>query len=294
MSDEERTALVEIGAVNLPSPIMHPTIALVQDHDLNNGIVLTSGAQPTTLGGKWETRLQQLRAFKEVHGHCNVPRSSKHSSEINSLGEFVHFQRRQFKYHSADKPNTLTQERIQSLNDLGFEWFRRNSKKTGDVVATGGQSRTKRSRSRRDRSTEDVSEPSKKREITTTSTNGNDSNKKVRFKENVWLENLEKLNSFKQRHGHCNVPRKWPDDAKLGEWVHFQRRQYKLRSRSLKNHMTDERIHMLNNLGFEWARNLTRTQTSDNTAEQSIIDGILEPTSESMVEDDDEKVTDYP
>ncbi len=77
---------------------------------------------------------------------------------------------------------------------------------------------------------------------------------KSRFKEGKWLESLAKVVKYKEEHGNCNVPRKWKRDPTLGEWVHFQRRQFRLRQLSRRNHMTDERIRKLEAIGFEWSR----------------------------------------
>jgi hypothetical protein len=77
---------------------------------------------------------------------------------------------------------------------------------------------------------------------------------KSRFKEGKWLESLAKVVKYKEENGNCNVPRKWKRDPTLGEWVHFQRRQFRLRQLNRRNHMTDERIHKLESIGFEWSR----------------------------------------
>ena len=63
----------------------------------------------------WEERFQQLVAFKELKGHCNVP---QHWSENKTLGKWVNSQRKSY----SEKPSCLTQERIQKLEALGFCW----------------------------------------------------------------------------------------------------------------------------------------------------------------------------
>jgi hypothetical protein len=77
---------------------------------------------------------------------------------------------------------------------------------------------------------------------------------KSRFKEGKWLESLSKVVAYKEEHGSCNVPRKWKQDPTLGEWVHFQRRQFRLKQLGRRNHMTEERIQKLEAVGFEWSR----------------------------------------
>jgi hypothetical protein len=107
----------------------------------------------------WETRYLQLMKFKVMHGHCRVPKSS---GENPQLGQWVkqvsfffldlflhesfancrvrlifslltfHFlslsvppqMRKYYNWKEEGKPcpATFTQERIERLNELGFEW----------------------------------------------------------------------------------------------------------------------------------------------------------------------------
>ncbi len=68
------------------------------------------------------------------------------------------------------------------------------------------------------------------------------------------MQSLSRVVAYKEVHGNCNVPRKWKKDPTLGEWVHFQRRQYRLKQLNRRNHMTEERIQKLEAIGFEWSR----------------------------------------
>jgi len=61
----------------------------------------------------WEQRLGELKQYKSAVGHCNVPLRSLEHPE---LGNFVSWQRRQYKN------GCLTDDRIERLNDIGFEW----------------------------------------------------------------------------------------------------------------------------------------------------------------------------
>eukprot|EP00980_Cylindrotheca_fusiformis_P009645 scaffold2134_cov93-Cylindrotheca_fusiformis.AAC.7 len=65
----------------------------------------------------WEERLNDLAEYRRVFGDCNVPTKSK------QLGNWVKCQRRQYKkYVRGDKTSTMTVDRIQRLNQLGFCW----------------------------------------------------------------------------------------------------------------------------------------------------------------------------
>lgn len=65
-------------------------------------------------------------------------------------------------------------------------------------------------------------------------------------KVDAWESVLSRLREFKKTNGHCNVPRKYPQDRPLGHWVQNQRRFW--RNGVLGYH----RINRLNELGFEW------------------------------------------
>ena len=76
----------------------------------------------------WEERLQELRDFKQRHGHCNVPSTF---SENHSLSIWVQCQRRQFKLlrrsdSGGGKRSHMSSDRIAKLNSIGFVWDPRN------------------------------------------------------------------------------------------------------------------------------------------------------------------------
>eukprot|EP00980_Cylindrotheca_fusiformis_P021154 scaffold8128_cov60-Cylindrotheca_fusiformis.AAC.6 len=70
--------------------------------------------------------------------------------------------------------------------------------------------------------------------------------------EDFWKTRFEELKAYKHMHGHCNVPCKYSANQKLATWVKCQRRQYKLRTMGKPSGMTEERIFLLEELGFVW------------------------------------------
>jgi hypothetical protein len=66
---------------------------------------------------------------------------------------------------------------------------------------------------------------------------------------------LAALAAYKRKHGDCNVPRKLPDNLKLGEWVGGQR---KLR---MEGRVGEDRIRRLDELGFVWDIGATAWET---------------------------------
>jgi len=67
----------------------------------------------------WEERLQQLVDFNNEFNHTNVP---SQYTRNKPLGNWVSQQRSLYKLIEEGKPSSLTDERIKSLNKLGFVW----------------------------------------------------------------------------------------------------------------------------------------------------------------------------
>ena len=180
----------------------------------------------------FQMKLQQLKEYKRVHGHLQIPKNDK------LLGRWVARQRELYReiimnqtksnteendadnhhdgggnsiYDDEDYDdyvrrtsyfNTLTPERIQKLEEIGFEW---------------------------------------KSTIKGTAYN------------HTWETRLQELHDYQQQHGNCNVPKTYKDNKMLGSWVRNQRAQYWTRQKPGKRSpMTNERIHQLENIGFQW------------------------------------------
>ena len=57
-----------------------------------------------------------VKKYKETHGHCNVPR--KHGP----LGIWVDTQRKSYRLLKARKSARMSDDRIQKLEAIGFQW----------------------------------------------------------------------------------------------------------------------------------------------------------------------------
>ena len=70
-----------------------------------------------------------------------------------------------------------------------------------------------------------------------------------------WSERFDQLKRFKNKHGHCIVPRNYDeaDAAGLGKWVAQQRHAYKLRKEGKTSTMTAERAKLFNDIGMVWS-----------------------------------------
>ena len=68
----------------------------------------------------WDSKFAMLCGFKEVHGHCNVPRRTDGDESLTALGRWVVEQRQ------AKKVNALSEERATKLDSIGIKWSLRN------------------------------------------------------------------------------------------------------------------------------------------------------------------------
>lgn len=143
---------------------------------------------------RWEDRMEQLRQYKQEHGHLRIPVVDP------DLGEFVARQRVEHAKYCNGKPSHLTEERIRDLTQLGF-------------IFQVGKRRVAES-------------------------------KIVR---KTWDERFDELVAFKEQHGHTLVPQ---NTSSLGEWVHKQRKSYKLLKNGLPSSLSTERALKLADVGF--------------------------------------------
>lgn len=72
---------------------------------------------------RWDQRLEQLRAYKELHGHCNVPSTAK--GDYAGLGQWLASTR------MKKRKGHLSASKTQDLEDIGVEWsLKRTTKNT--------------------------------------------------------------------------------------------------------------------------------------------------------------------
>ena len=86
----------------------------------------------------FEVRLEQLRQYKEQHGHCQVPIKW---SENPQLGNWVHNQRKEYKRYKLRMKSTLTPVRIQMMESAGFVWDTRIQNSSSSVNVTSSVQR---------------------------------------------------------------------------------------------------------------------------------------------------------
>mmetsp|Transcript_33143 Transcript_33143/g.97763 ORF Transcript_33143/g.97763 Transcript_33143/m.97763 type:complete len:713 (-) Transcript_33143:38-2176(-) len=97
---------------NEPSHLTARQVQMLNDLKMNWEI-------KTTL--KWSERFEQLKAFKQKHTHCIVPRNYDEEN-MEGLGKWIAQQRHAYRLLKDGKPTTMTAERVQQFNDLGMVW----------------------------------------------------------------------------------------------------------------------------------------------------------------------------
>ena len=71
--------------------------------------------------------------------------------------------------------------------------------------------------------------------------------------EGLWKQRLTMLKAYKEKHGDCLVPRRYVENnIKFGNWVCYQRAEYKKWLKGEKSQLTQEKVDLLEDLGFVW------------------------------------------
>ncbi|CAB9527842.1 helicase [Seminavis robusta] len=81
-----------------------------------------------------------------------------------------------------------------------------------------------------------------------------------------WETRFEGLRQFKERYGHVDVPHEWEECPQLGFWTANMRQQYRYKQLGKKSSLTDDRIELLNSIGFVWKMQGGRRKKSDPVA----------------------------
>jgi superfamily II DNA or RNA helicase len=224
------------------------------------------------VGESWEQAFEALTKFHKREGHCIVPQ--KHIEDGLHLGAWVCSQRKKKEELSSNSSEetgnlSLTPQRINRLDSLGFYWdpigsiwekafeslvkFQKREghcivpqKHLEDGLHLGYWVSSQRKNRLQIQSGKSVRES--KSALTPERINRLDS---FGFSWDVindlWEKNFLALKNFKDREGHCRVP-KTPtgntEGAELGIWVSTQRAN--------KDLLTAERLNRLDSLGFIW------------------------------------------
>jgi hypothetical protein len=225
-------------------------------------------------GAAWEDRLIELAAYREIHGHCNVPRNSENSK----LGKWVGNQnRRYYNLYRDGKISPITSLRIQQLESMGFDWgvcatpWEDRLSELDEYRKIQGHCNVPKNYSDntklaywvgRQRQSYNLHLQEKRSSMTLPCIHVLDS---IGFE---WgtarKDRLSELAAYRKIHGHCNVPYNCRENTKLASWVSEQRIQYKMHREGKKSQMTLSRIQGLESLGSERKKVTPKKPSLDN------------------------------
>lgn len=207
---------------------------------------------------RWDEMYQRLKNYHAQHGNADVPHRWK---EDMKLAAWVGAQRQK------RKKALMSGEQVHLLDDLGFTWQHRERGSWEERLAEVAAFKAKNGHC--DIPTIYPENPKLGRFVNAMRT---DRNKGALSAERIakldevgfvwasgrativdgegisadWQARFEELLRFKATHGHCDVPGKWDENPKLGNWVNFQR--YCQKSGTLH----PERKQRLEEVGFNW------------------------------------------
>lgn len=202
----------------------------------------------------WDDMFQNLLAYKQEHGNCNVP------ALTTKLGRWVSTQRMR-KRGAQQGAEPLSEDHIAKLESIGFVWRQKahsgfkwwdemyeeleeyhQSHRNCLVKKTDGKLGSWVSIQRQRRRKGHLSET----QIEMLDELGFEWDLGIVYQ--TWEENFQQLEDFHRSNGHCNVP---TASSYLGGWVSRQRMNRR-KPRPNWKPLTEDQIARLDSLGFTW------------------------------------------
>ena len=255
-------------------------------HTASNNDYQLPSLDPSILGSKFIERAQELAAYRAETGHCNVPR------RYGPLGNFVNKQRQLHRKHLEGQTSSLTPERMQLLEQLGFQWSadaRVATREKNNRLWMERYGELKEYRRVHDTCRVPSDHPNTKLvswvklqrreyrrllkvgggegkaegddDVTTTSSL---TPERIRLLDAIGFEvssahdelfevRMLQLREYRARYGDTLVPITYENRA-LAQWVSTQRRRYReLQKTGIRPYgFSDERIRQLDDIGFVW------------------------------------------
>ncbi|MDQ4140524.1 MAG: helicase associated domain-containing protein, partial [Bacteroidota bacterium] len=203
----------------------------------------------------WLEKYKQLKAFKEINGHCFVP---VNYPENKSLGIWVATQR------NLEAKGQLEKNKKKKLNQLGFIWRSNTQQELGARYDAQWNLNFERLKIYQQvYNTCQVSlkiNPALQRWTRwqrilfyqgKLSKERMEKLNEIRFPWNIqegyWMKMYEALVDFRNQFGHTQVPYQWAANPQLAAWAY--------RMRLNKSDLTASKIELLNMIGFDWRLN---------------------------------------
>ena len=240
----------------------------------------------------WMTYFHILCHYQQQHGNCLVPRRFVTPQDSCHLGNWVDIQRKERRKLQTSS-STLTPERIRRLDSLGFDWnpletqwstqydllceFREQHGHCrvpqryivhGNRLGKWVQEARLQYRKTLPQSQQPKHEPQDSDHSSSSlSLSARMTPERIALLEDIgfdwnpletrWREMLEQLVEYRYRTGNFNVAAT-AEYRSLRNWVRSQREAYWKHQKGLPSTITEERIAMLNDIGFLWKASSTR------------------------------------
>lgn len=206
-----------------------------------------------------EAPLDQLRAFKEKHGHIRVTKNQDFG-----LANWLINRRNQYRLYHSDAPweSSLTGDMIDELNELGMDWDPLETKWQdqyetlkafsaehghGNVPAVYPENQplatwVQKQREKYKQGTLMAHHESQLRDL----------NFVFQIHIDYFDNGIEKLQAYKEDHGDCMVDSSCMDQELLG-FVQNVRAQHRKWKKGESSTLNEDRRQLLDDLGFVWS-----------------------------------------
>lgn len=200
---------------------------------------------------KWIERFEQLKIFREQHGHCEVGSVADEGDDL-----LVWVQRQRLSKASGK----LDLERKAKLDALGFSWTREMNDHRWDAMydrlkdyhAQHGNADVPHRWKEDPRLAAWVGAQRQRRKKGLVTEEQICLLDELRFtwqhrERGSWDDRYQDLIEYKAKHGDCNVPCAYEEKLKLGRFVNNMRKE------KANGDLSQERIDLLERIGFQWA-----------------------------------------
>eukprot|EP00978_Attheya_sp_CCMP212_P011643 scaffold28847_cov34-Attheya_sp.AAC.1 len=217
----------------------------------------------------WDTKFEELQAFKNAHGHMNVPQKS------GPLGRWVSEQRRKCRLLVEGKVSPLRDERLAKLNGINFEfklsrkhptvlWDTRFQELKEFIKVNNGDANVPKkfgilgrwvSNQRKQFHRLNASKQSSLSNERLAKLNGINFQFKLQTQPPIpsWDVRFQELKEFTKVNGHTNVSK---TSGSLGIWVSNQRIRFHLSKEVKASSLMDEQLAKLIGIQFEFQRKI--------------------------------------
>ena len=254
----------EIDQRNMEVDIRHKTSDEISKYDsVDEHDSIDDGSD----AAEWAKFYEQLLLYNEQYGHCKVPRTFKVNK---ALAQWVIHQRREQNMRACNKPTSMTAERFEKLDKIGFYWNKdyedRWNQRHEELVkfhGIHGHCRVPRG----DEKYKDLGRWVNHQKLEYKRRCEGKPNQltlerfvalqKIGFEwsldhDSKWQQKFNELLEFRLQYGHTNVPFEYKENKQLATWVYNQRVLIRKKQEGNQVHFPVEHIAALENIGFDW------------------------------------------